>query len=456
MFRVLLIGDKNCAIIPKQMIIELGCDCLTIENGEDALDMVNEEKLDVVLIHSQIAVKNNFEFLAKASNLNLSLPIILFEELARTDLAIQAMKLGAFDILQKPVTRDKIEKMLHEAIEPQNSGALAATELSTEQQSCSLQDIVGKSQCMNDVAKRVIKVAQTEANVMIYGESGTGKELIAKNIHLHSDRRNKPFVPLDCVSLPSNLIESELFGYERGAFTGADKEKTGLIELADGGTVFLDEIAELDMYLQAKLLRLLQERQFRRIGGKNLINVNIRIISATNMDPEKAVQQHKLRQDLYYRLIVVPIHVPPLRERKEDIPLLVNHFIEKFSPFCKKNVTGMSNEAMQHLKRYDWPGNVRELQNAIEQAMSFTEHEVISTEDLPEKISENIQIYEEDFFQSGSFKQAREKYMRKFCEHYFNSMMKKYEGNISKVAQESQLSRGTVYRILQDISDNFI
>ena len=301
---------------------------------------------------------------------------------------------------------------------------------------------------MQNIAKLVYKVAKSDASVLICGESGTGKELIANSIHKYSHRHKNAFIPLDCASLPHNLIESEIFGYEKGAFTGAEHQKPGLLELAHNGTLFLDEITEIDIALQAKLLRALQERKFRKVGGKNLINVDIRIVSATNRDPEKAVEEKIFRQDLYFRVNVIRIDLPPLRDRKEDIPFLVESFIKQFNPKASHVIEGITHDALHYLKQYNWPGNVRELCNVIERAMTLAEGKWLTVNDLPENILNNYNYFDDSYLNSG-FKEASEMLLRQFRKKYFKSLFEKYNGNISKIANEAKLSRGSVYRMLQ-------
>ncbi|MEE4310800.1 MAG: sigma 54-interacting transcriptional regulator [candidate division KSB1 bacterium] len=310
-----------------------------------------------------------------------------------------------------------------------------------------LKDIVAESEEMKKIAERIHRVAKTDASVLIIGESGTGKELIARNLHFLSYRKKQPFVPIDCVALPPTLLESEIFGYEQGAFTGATKAKPGMIELSNRGTLFLDEITELDFNLQAKLLRLIQERKFRRVGGTKTKGVDIRIISATNRNPETAIKEKKLREDLYYRLNVVPIVIPPLRERKEDIPVLVYHFIEKYNPTCAIEIKGITKHAMNRLKKYDWPGNIRELQNTIHHAMSLSDDDTIDVSDLPEAILGTETSEDLDYFKYQNFKEAKQRYLDQFTKKYFDTLLNKYKGNISKVARIAGVNRKTIYRL---------
>lgn len=450
MYKVLL-ADEEPEILNdrSKLILELGFDCLVAKDGEEAIKIIQKENPDVVLTDLKMPNQGGLEVIKATKEMDSNIPVIVFTGYGTIESAVQAMKLGAFDFIQKPFSPEMMEVVLTKAIEHRKLKDENVALKTQIQEKYQLENIVAKSKVMNDVAKRALKVAKSDANVLIYGESGTGKELIARSIHLHSQRCNGPFIPLDCVALPATLLESEIFGFEEGAFTGAVKSKPGVFELADSGTLFLDEIVELELNLQAKLLRVLQERQFRRIGGKKLINVNVRIIAATNSNPQKAVQEKKLRDDLYFRLNVVPIYIPPLCDRKEDIPLLTYHFIEMFNLQLPNEIESITKTAMQCLKRYNWPGNVRELQNVIEQAMSLTDKEIISLEDIPENIKENGESFEE-FLNDINFKEAKDKYMKKFGKHYFQNLIEKNNGNISKAARMAGISRRTMYRMLQE------
>ena len=311
-------------------------------------------------------------------------------------------------------------------------------------------NIIGTNRQMKEILEKVAKVAKTDANVFIYGESGTGKELLARTIHAMSRRSEYAFVAVDCMTLPSNLLESELFGYEKGAFAGAVSSKSGLFELAHKGTLFLEEICELNYDLQSKLLRVLQERQFRRLGMNQLLDVDVRIISTSHKIPETAVSENQLREDLYYRLNVIPIHLPSLRERKDDIELLVDHFVKKF---CASNQSGLikiSPEAMRYLKNHHWPGNVRELQNVVERIVSLASNKYIHPEDLPDHILNDSEI--NSFLPSPdmSLKEARRKWMEKFERNYLIELLHKCNGNISEVARVAQSNRMTIYRMIKN------
>lgn len=313
--------------------------------------------------------------------------------------------------------------------------------------------IIGKSAPIREIYQTILKISDSDANVFIYGESGTGKEVIARTIHGQSRRKDQAFIPVDCVALPETLLESELFGYDKGAFTGANSGKCGLLEYADKGTFFLDEITEMNVDLQAKLLRVLQERQFRRLGGQKLHDIDIRIISATNREPKEAIADGKLREDLFYRLNVIPIYVPPLRERKADIPLLIAHFMKEFSKSNEVRHLEFSDDAMQYLINYKWPGNVRELRNLVERLIALAKSEIISVEDLPVEVVKYSLFSKAENqnkpIQTLPYNQAKKKNLVEFERMYFSQLLDICGGNITKVAREAQVSRKTIYNILK-------
>ncbi|MFQ5752062.1 MAG: sigma-54 interaction domain-containing protein [bacterium] len=309
-------------------------------------------------------------------------------------------------------------------------------------------NIVGQSSALQDIFDIINLVAKTNANVLIYGETGTGKELIARTIHEHSLRQQADFVPVDCVAMPATLLESELFGFEKGAFTGAVGRKYGLLEFANKGTLFLDEISDLDARLQVKLLRVLQERQFRRIGGKKLINVDMRVIAAMNKNPQKGLLTGRLRSELYYRLNVIPIYIPSLRKRKSDIPLLINHYLKKTISRNKLGVKEISPEALQLLINYKWPGNVRELQNIIERIALLTPGRVIMAKHLPPKIN-MVKNKLNDPVHNHPFNEARKKHLENFEKKYLHDLLKETNNNIPEAARISGMSERTIYRMIE-------
>jgi DNA-binding NtrC family response regulator len=451
MKKILLVDNEREILKDRSKIIrDLGYECIIARDGKKVIEIVKSEKLDLLLTDLKMPNMDGISILQETLKIKSDLPVVIFTAYGTIKSAVQAMKLGAFDFIQKPISPEVMEIVIAKAIE---FGKIKEENISLKAQLKDVQkldNMVYTSPIMRQIAKNILKLSKSQANVLIFGESGTGKELIARSIHIHSTRKNNPFIPIDCVALPATLLESELFGFEKGAFTGAIKSKPGIFELADKGTLFFDEIIELDFRLQAKLLRVLQERQFRRLGGKDIINVDTRIISATNRNPEKAIREKLLREDLYYRLNVIPLFVPPLRDRREDIPLLVHHFIKKYNPISPNEIHGVSRDAMACLCNFSWPGNIRELENIIQRVMSTAEKDIIKLEDLPEGLRG---VYEElltDEFGKVSYKEAKDKYLKRFRKQYIKKLLKIHNGNISKVSRSAGICRNTIYRIIEE------
>ncbi|MBN2010560.1 sigma-54-dependent Fis family transcriptional regulator [candidate division KSB1 bacterium] len=451
MEKVLLVDDERDILDDRSEIVStLGYECLTALDKYEAIRILRQKEPDILLTDMKMPLHDGFELLQKTKEIDPHIPVIMITGYGTIELAVRAIKLGAYDYIQKPVSPNSLEIVIHNALEYRRTYRRYVGDNEMNAPATTGSNIIGKSNALQEVMRRASKIARSDANVMIYGESGTGKELIAKFIHENSCRSDESFIPLDCVALPPNLLESELFGYEQGAFTGATKSKPGVLELANKGTLFLDEITEFDLALQPKLLRVLQERKFRRLGGTKLIDINMRIISAMNKDPEQAVKSGQLRQDLFYRLNVVPIFIPPLRERREDIPRLVDYFINKFSPVSPYNIKGISRAALERLHNYNWPGNIRELSNMVEQMIALMDSDVIECGDLPENVSRDSCFGNTDltFY---NFQKARDESLNQFYRFYFGKLIKRYGRNFSKVADIAQISRSTLYRILKQI-----
>lgn len=353
------------------------------ESGQGALEILRSHSLNLMLTDLRMDDMDGVQLLKAAKNLSPEVEVILMTAYGSVEVAVEAMKLGAYDFIEKPLKRASVLKVLAKALEKQGLWLENRYLRQQLQEAHKFENIIGSSHQMKPVLDMVAQIAPTSATVLISGESGTGKEVIANAIHYASLRQEKPLVKVSCAALPETLLESELFGYEKGAFTGADARKLGRFELADGGSIFLDEISELSPAMQVKLLRVLQESEFERLGGTKTIKVDVRIIVATNLELSKLVADGKFRDDLYYRLNVISINLPALRDRKEDIPLLVDHFLKKYQQKNQKPIRGISQNAMELLMNYDWPGNVRELENAVERAVVMAKKDVIQVEDLP-------------------------------------------------------------------------
>lgn len=363
-----------------------GYEITTASDGTTGISRMEKHFYDFILTDMKMPGADGMEVLKYAKEHSPESICIILTGYGTIKNAVEAIKNGAFDYLTKPVKLDEINITLKRALEYRNLKRENANLRNQLRRKYQFKNIIGESPAMQEVFETVEKVADTDSTVLILGESGTGKELIARALHYHSYRKDGPFVPVNCAAIPSELLESELFGHEKGAFTSAIRTRIGRFELANGGTLFLDEIGDMNPNLQSKLLRVLQERQFERIGGVKPIKVDIRIISATHQDLKKAVLKKRFREDLYYRLNVIPIRIPPLRERRSDLPLLVHHFIQHFSKSKRKRVTAITDEAMERLMEYDWPGNVRELENMIERMVILANSEIIDVSDLPERV----------------------------------------------------------------------
>ncbi len=384
---ILIVDDeKNYLRVLEALLADAGYDVITSDSASEALEISTSHDLDLVITDMRMPGLDGMGFLAQLRSRQPDLPVIMMTAYATVEKAVEAMKRGAFDYVTKPFKNEELILTIRKAIEMHRLRQ-ENRQLSQElQERFKFGNIVGKSKAMRQVYEIIEKVAQTKASVMITGESGTGKELIARAIHFGSPRRDKRFVSVNCSALTETLLESELFGHERGAFTGAITQKKGRFELAHGGTLFLDEVSDMSSALQMKLLRVLQEMEFERVGGTKTLEVDARVVTASNRDLGKEVEAGRFREDLYYRLKVVHIKVPPLRERRDDIPLLVYHFLDKAAKANGMPVKGVSQDALRYLYQSEWTGNVRELENVIERAVIFCDGDEIRPQDLPEEL----------------------------------------------------------------------
>jgi len=376
--KILVIDDEqNIRKMLTRVLSPEGFIVKEADNGFEALKRLQEENYSLVLLDLKMPGLNGIETLKKIRENDLNLPVIMMSAYGSIPEAVEAMKLGALDYLIKPFDIEELKIIIKRAIKQYELEVENIYYREEEEKRFNFDEIIGKSNSINKVLEMVKNVSPTIATVLITGESGTGKELIARAIHKNSLRKNGPFVVVNCVAFSPNLLESELFGHEKGSFTGAIAKRIGRFEMANGGTIFLDEIGEMDLAIQTKLLRVLQEREFERVGSSRSIKVDVRILSATNKDLKKEVEEKKFREDLFYRLNVFNVDVPPLRERKEDIPLIVGHLIGKYNKILNKKVKKVSAKAMELLLDYNYPGNIRELENIIERSMIMAKDEIV-------------------------------------------------------------------------------
>ena len=383
-YKILVVDDEKSLREMLSILLERqGYKVKQATDGVAALSMAQENSYDLIISDIQMPKMNGIELLRQLRSQDNNVTMMMVTAFSSTEEAVEAMKLGAYDYITKPFKNDEIRLVIKNALERQQLQQENRQLKQQLGQRFSFQNLIGHSPAMAKLITLLERVAPSQANVLITGESGTGKELVAKALHLNSDRKAHPFVPINCGAIPENLLESELFGHEKGAFTGADKRKEGLFESADHGTLFLDEIGELPMGMQVKLLRVLQEREFRRVGGTSNISLNIRLVAATNQDLSEMIKQGSFREDLFYRLNVVSIELPPLRTRQDDIPLLINSFYQRLTG---KKEYAIQKQALEILLNYDWPGNVRELENLVERCVILGETNELTIDCLPDQL----------------------------------------------------------------------
>jgi len=424
----------------------------TVKSGREFMGSLNGNlAFDLVILDLVLPDVSGLEILRHLKAHDPDVQVIIITAFGEIQSAVDAMKLGASDYITKPFELAEIELAAERIFEM----AEMKKEISVLRYQVGkylYEDMVGGSERMLEVFRTIEMISSSGGNctVLILGESGTGKELAARAVHNKSDRRNKPFVALNCTAIQEGLLESELFGHEKGAFTGALSAKEGLFEIADGGTVFLDEIGDMDLKLQAKLLRFLEDRSFRTIGGVKEITVDVRIIASTNRNLEKEIARGRFREDLYYRLKVIPLTIPPLRDRKEDIPMLVNYFVNKFCVDMGKKPLSVDSRVMGALGAYRWPGNVRELKNLIERLVILTNGETIEMEHLPKDILAEVPCGEGEAHQwSEPFSAAKARVVRHFEKDYLSALLSKNGGNVSKSAREAEMDRGSFLRLMR-------
>jgi len=437
--RLLVVDDdRNLLELMKVRLETAGYHVTALPNEDAAMERAKEEVFDLAILDLQLVHSDGIGLMEELHLIHPDMPVIILTAYGTIESVVEAMKRGAYSYITKPFDGHELLVQIEKALETARLKSEINRLEGMLREKYDFSNIIAKSAKMQRVLEQVLHVAKTDSTVFIYGESGTGKELVAKAIHSLSTRKDKPFVDINCAAIPETLLESELFGYEKGAFTGALRSKSGLFTQAHGGTIFLDEIGDMSPSIQAKVLRVLEERKFYPVGDQKPVEVNVRVIVATNKDLQDYVKAGKFREDLYYRIHVIPIYIPPIRERKEDIPGLVNHFVEIFSQHMKKDVKSLSPQAMQKLMLHDWPGNVRELKNAIEYAVAMTTKDVI-TEDL--------------FFQSKvaptsdlkTLKEARESFEKSYIIH----LLQMTKGNVSRAAEMAGKYRADFYNLMK-------
>jgi DNA-binding NtrC family response regulator len=445
---VLIVDDEDgmCKLL-KAIVNDMGYTAKSMTSPKKALQLLARENFDIAIIDVKMPEMEGTELLVEALKLNNSMDVIMITAYGSIENAVEAIKMGAFDYISKPFQSDEIKLTLSKIIERKN---LIDENLRLKNEINEIikgGSIIGKSKSMLDIIKFAKKISRSKFTVLITGESGTGKEVIAKFIHNQSSRKSMPFAPVQCSLIPDNLLESELFGYKKGAFTGANTDKPGLLEEANMGTVFLDEIGDIEIDIQGKLLRFLQEHEIRRVGDTKSRILDVRLITATNKNLETMIKDEKFREDLYYRLKVIAIHMPPLRERKDDIPLLVQNFMNEINTDSEQKIE-MDRECFSLLLGYDWPGNVRELKNCIESAGTICDNGIIRKEDIA-NILNYKQTAPEVKYENTTFKESKDKIISNFEKQYIINMLIKHKGNITLSAKESGMDKKNFSDILK-------
>ncbi|OHC07871.1 MAG: hypothetical protein A2545_01860, partial [Planctomycetes bacterium RIFOXYD2_FULL_41_16] len=426
------------------------------KDGTDAMQILKAQLPALVFLDINMPQLDGMKTMEMINAMKNPPLVVIVTAYGSEKIAVEAMKKGAYDYVAKPYEIDElriIAKNAFEKISLQEENARLRLEIGRLE---GLGEIIGQSEAIKEVFDRIEKVGTTDVTVLIEGESGSGKELVARELHKRSKRRNEPLIIMNCAAVPETLIESELFGHEKGAFTGAAERRSGKFELANKGTIFLDEIGDMSVSTQSKLLRVLQEQKFERLGGAETLAVDVRIISATHRDLEEEIEEGRFREDLYYRIKVVNIKIPPLRHRKEDIPLLVNRFIQYFSEEHQKRIVSISNEAMKILISYNWPGNVRQLKNVIESALVLANNEILDTTDLPEEIKhpENNAMTLKNVDYNLSFRDAKKLLIENFERDFIKKKLEEFSGNISRTAEALDMHRQNLQQKIRDLRIN--
>ncbi len=442
---VLIVDDEPIVLETFKAILDGQFKVLTASSGKEALEKIAKESISLVFLDIIMPDMDGMQILRRIKEYGENPSVIMATATDSARTAVEAIQLGACNYITKPFDAEEVIAVAEREIEREKLLKEVAY-FRSQREEIKFDNIVGKSRKMREIYGIVEKVSKNDATILISGESGTGKELIARAIHFNSFRKHKPFIAINCASIPENLLESELFGHEKGAFTDAANQKLGMFELSNEGTIFLDEISGLRLEMQAKLLRVLEEKEIRRLGGTKIIKVDIRIISATNIDLKQAIQDGKFRHDLYYRLNVVPIHLPPLRERREDIHLLVEHFFKVYNQAFRKRIEGVTKEALEYLINYDWPGNIRELKNIIERLAALKDEGIVTPKDLPFDIF--IKSSLDNRFQiQGALKDA----CKDFEKQYIEAVLERVGGSQIKAAKILGIHRNALFNKMKSL-----
>ncbi|HHT9110426.1 MAG TPA: sigma-54-dependent transcriptional regulator [Candidatus Brocadiaceae bacterium] len=430
--------DTNILEVIQMRLKSWGYHVTTARDGKEAKMALSVTPFNLVIIDLRLSDENGIEIMEKIIAIHPNLPIIILTAHGSIESAVEAMKKGAYSYITKPFNNEDLALHIKNALEKQKLTKEIEHLRKQIDEQHNFKPIIGNNKRMQEILEQVSKIAKTDCTVSVYGESGTGKELIARSIHHTSNRSKCPFIATNCGAIPEGLLENELFGHVRGAYTDAHESKEGLFMQADGGTIFLDEISTTSPALQIKLLRVLQEREIKPIGGTKSIKINVRVIVASNVDLQKAVNEGTFREDLFYRIHVVPIYIPPLRERKDDIPLLATYFMTEFCNVLKKDIKGFTPAALQRMLLYDWPGNIRELQNKIEHAVIMTNNTLITPDDL----FTNTNTLKNTF---NSYKDAKERFEREYIEN----LLKVSNGSAIKASKFAGCSRDQIYKLIK-------
>ena len=445
---LLVIDDEQEMLVSYEKILSrAGYQVHPFQAAEAALQRLSQpHNLSLVICDLKMPGMDGMHFFSVMKERHPHLPVIMVTGYGTLETAVEAVKMGAFDFIEKPFSSKKLLHALDQAL-AQIIPARVQLESPPD-----FDGIIGRHPDMLKIFELVTRISYGNANVLITGESGVGKELIARSIHKHSLRRNRPLIPINCSTLPEPLFESELFGYMKGAFTGAFQSKPGLIELANGGTLFLDEVCEMPPALQVKMLRMLEERTIRRISGKKEIPVDIRVVTATNRDADTLVESGALREDFFYRINTIHIRIPPLRDRAGDIPLLIQHFLDEFNLKYGRAIEAFEASALDVMQRYSWPGNVRELQNVIERTYYLADPPLIKRTDLPTYLTANLNNHKKEQWNGLPYRQAKDQALEAFEQEYLTYQLEKYDWNISRTADSCNMNRRTLHRLINRYS----